>query len=126
MTSAELCQLCQEYYSDNSPGKSIEPISRFFSKLINDNKTIDMTPKLKTYIPALAKERNGALLTMLNATINVLSPTDYVPQLDLKTALIEPHEPSERAHSAHRPVPAVSVLLRSPTLSFHLVSIALH
>ena len=104
MSSAELCELCNDYYNkSSSETKSLEPIQRYFSKLINDNKTIDLTPKLKQYIPSLANEKNGALVSMLNSTINGLSPTDFVPQLNLKTALMEPREPSERAGSSHRP-----------------------
>ena len=112
MSSEELCLLCNDYFNQrNNQNKSLEPIQKYFSRLINDNKMIEMTPNVKSYIPALAKEQNGVLCPMLTATINGLSPTDYVPQLDLKFSLAAPREPSDASKSARNPR---SNMLHSP------------
>lgn len=107
MSEKELADLCRQYFDAKQSNDSLKDIMTFFSKLINAKQMIDITPRLRKYIPRLVGVQDGVLLSFLTSTINGLSPQDYVPTLNLQTNLLNPKEPtkslSARAPRGNRP-----------------------
>jgi len=97
-TEDQLIILCDEYLKSKKIQSSSEPVRHFFWKLINSNDKLELTPRIRVYIPMLAQIDNGALCSFLLSHINGLSPTDFVPDLNLMSSTI-PQEPSDKKSS---------------------------
>lgn len=88
----ELCELCHEFFELKQEKGSMSPIIDFFSKLMNANQTINISDDIRHYVPMLTRANDGALCPILASTINGLSPTDYVPRLNLNFTITPPDD----------------------------------
>ena len=73
----ELIRLCKQYAKTNSP----ENLQVYFSRLIANNKRLQLTGTLRAVIPTLAAIQDGVFINMLSHTIDGLTPMHFVPDL---------------------------------------------
>ena len=107
----------------NSPGthEDLQPLYNFFSKVIQQHKTLDLTPKIKMNIPYISSLDNGQMWAIAQRVIPH-NPEMIIPQLRIPPHFNNSKRPKHYSFTPRdydSPAPLQTQFISSPTITIY-------